>query len=145
VADSFQNKCVSNPKTHAQLSTTLALLTTFKVFESIMLLNDLLAIVGIALSSSRQLKLLGVLILSIGVMVLYVAIRIRIDVKLFERWDSLDAVALDEALTNLNNKHQVGRALDARLAGSHKLFKRGLWMLLLQSILLILFVWYFKW
>ena len=145
MANSSQTKCINEPKTHAQLSVTFALLDAFKLIEIVMLLNNLFAIIGIALSHSIQLKWLGVLVFSIGMIALYIAIRIRIDVKLFERWDSLDVIALDEVLANLNNTHQADRSIDARLAASHSLFKRGLWMTLLQSILLMLFVWYFKW
>jgi hypothetical protein len=80
------------------------------------------------------------LVLAVGLLVIVVAIRIRIDIKLFSHWDSLDIAKLDEVLMMLNPKHQAGRALDARILGSYSLFKQGVMMMLVQSILLIIII-----
>ena len=144
MADSFKTEVINKPKAHAQLNTVLALLKSFKLVECITLLNNCLALVGIALLFTERLKLLGLLVLATGLIVMYFAIRIRIDITLFERWDSLDVVALDEVLAKLNPKHQIGRTLEVRLIGSYRLFKQGLLVMLVQSALLILLVWFFE-
>lgn len=130
------------PKSHTQLVTTLALLKAFKLIELLAIVNNLLAIVLIALSFSWTLKLLGAIVFSVGVLVMYFAIRIRVDVNLFAHWDSLDITELDEVLTMLNPAHQAGRTLTLRMLGSYRLFRRGAVMFAGQSIMLIFLVYF---
>ena len=84
------------------------------------------------------LKLLMVLVMSVGLLVFYFAIRIRIDIALFERWDTLDIVAVDDALAKANAKHRSGKTLEARLHGAYKLFQYGLLWVFMQFFLLMI-------
>ncbi len=130
------------PKPHAQLVTVLALLKSFKLIELLVIVNNLLAIIFMALSVSWQLKLVGALVIGIGLLVMYYAIRIRIDIQLFIHWDSLDKDELDVALMMFNPAHQSGRTLALRLLGSYGLFKQGAVIFAGQSILLIFLVYF---
>jgi hypothetical protein len=129
-------------KSHAELVTMLALLKAFKLIELLVIVNNLLAITFIALSFSWQLKLLGVLVFGLGMLVMYFAIRIRVDINLFTHWDSIDIASLDEVLMSLNPTHSSGRTLTSRVLGSYKLFKQGATMWIAQSILLAFLVYF---
>lgn len=131
----------TKPKVHAKLSVILSLLKAFKLAELLALANNLLAIVTFMYSPVLLLKAMASLILAVGLGVFYFALRIRIDITLFEQWDSFEINALDDALSNINPKHQTGRALEGRLQGSYRLFYRGLVLLLVQFCLLITAVW----
>jgi hypothetical protein len=129
-------------KSHAELVTMLALLKAFKLIELLVIVNNLLAITFIALSFSWQLKLLGVLVFGLGMLVMYFAIRIRVDINLFTHWDSIDIASLDEVLMSLNPTHSSGRTLTSRVLGSYSLFKQGATMWIAQSILLAFLVYF---
>jgi hypothetical protein len=131
----------TKPKVHAKLSVILSLLKAFKLAELLALANNLLAIVTFMYSPELPLKVLAILILAVGLGVFYFALRIRIDITLFEQWDSFEINALDDALSNINPKHQTGRALEGRLQGSYRLFNRGLVLVFVQFCLLITAVW----
>jgi hypothetical protein len=131
----------TKPKVHAKLSVMLSLLKAFKLAELLALANNLLAIVALIYSPVLPLKALASLILAVGLGIFYFALRIRIDITLFERWDSFEISQLDNALSNINSKHQAGRALEERLQGSYRLFYRGLVLLFVQFCLLITAVW----
>ena len=131
----------TKPKAHAKLSVMLSLLKAFKFTELLALANNLLAIVAFINSPVLTLKVLATLILAVGLGVFYFALRIRIDITLFEQWDSFEINALDDALSNINPKHQAGRVLEDRLQGSYKLFNRGLLLVFVQFCLLMTAVW----
>jgi len=133
---------LSKPEAHAKISLALSLLKAFKPVEVFSIVNCMLAIAGVVYSPNLKIKLICTLVILIGLGVLYFAIRIRIDRTLFERWDSLEIAALDEALIGLNPKHQSGRALTTRLEGSYKLFNRGILAILLQFLMLVQMVWF---
>lgn len=136
------NNTIDKPQAHAKLRVMLSLLKAFKLVELLTLLNSLLAIFAIVYSPIFQLKVLASAVLIVGLVIFYYALRVRIDITLFEHWDSLEIGALDDALTNINSKHQSGRALGARLQGSYRLFNQGLSFLIAQFCLLMLAVWY---
>ncbi|MES1986541.1 MAG: hypothetical protein V4440_00660 [Pseudomonadota bacterium] len=129
------------PKIHAKLSVMLSLLKAFKLAEMLALANNLLAIVAFIYSPDLLLKAMASLILAVGLGVFYIALRIRIDITLFERWDSFEINALDDALSNINPKHKTGRTLEERLQGSYRLFNRGLLLVFVQFCLLMTAVW----
>jgi len=131
----------TKPKVHAKLSVLLSLLKAFKLAELLALANNLLAIVAFIYSPDLLLKVMTSLILAVGLGVFYFALRIRIDITLFERWDSFEINALDDALSNINPKNQASRTLDERLQGSYRLFNRGLVLIFIQFCLLIIAVW----
>lgn len=131
----------NKPKVHAKLSVMLALLKAFKLVELLTLANSLLAIVAIVYSLMLPVKALASLMLAVSLGIFYVALRIRIDITLFERWDSFEMDALDDALRKINSKHHTGRTLEARLQGSYSLFKLGLLSILVQFCLLMILVW----
>ena len=131
----------TKPKAHAKLSVMLSLLKAFKFTELLALANNLLAIVAFINSPVLTLKVLATLILAVGLGVFYFALRIRIDITLFEQWDSFEINALDDALSNINPKHKTGRTLEERLQGSYRLFNRGLLLVFVQFCLLITSVW----
>lgn len=131
----------NKPKVHAKLSVMLALLKAFKLVELLTLTNCLLAIVAIVYSLMLPVKALALLMLVVSLGIFYVALRIRIDITLFERWDSFEMDALDDALRKINSKHHTGRTLEARLQGSYSLFKLGLLSILVQFCLLMILVW----
>ena len=129
------------PKVHAKLSVMLALLKAFKLVELLTLTNSLLAIFAILYSHMLPLKVLASLLLIVSLGVFYVALRIRIDITLFERWDRFEMNALDDALNKINSKHQTGRTLEERFKGSYRLFKLGFLLALVQFFLLMIVVW----
>lgn len=131
----------TRPKIHAKLSVMLSLLKAFKLAEMLALANNLLAIVAFIYSPELPLKVLATLILAVGLGVSYFALRIRIDITLFEQWDSFEINALDDALSNINPKHKTGRTLEERLQGSYRLFNRGLLLVFVQFCLLMTAVW----
>ena len=131
----------TKPKVHAKLSVMLSLLKAFKLAELLALANNLPAIVAFIYSPELPFKVLATLILAVGLGVFYFAFRIRIDITLFEQWDSFEINALDDALSNINPKHQAGRALEERLQGSYRLFNRGLLLVFVQFCMLITAVW----
>ena len=131
----------TKPKVHAKLSLILSLFKAFKLVELLALANNLLAIVALIYSPVLPLKVLASLILAVGLGIFYFALRIRIDMTLFERWDSFEISQLDNALSNINPKYQAGRTLDERLQGSYRLFNRGLALVFVQFCLLIIAVW----
>ena len=131
----------TKPKVHAKLSLILSLFKAFKLVELLALANNLLAIVALIYSPVLPLKVLASLILAVGLGIFYFALRIRIDMTLFERWDSFEISQLDNALSNINPKYQAGRTLDERLQGSYRLFNRGLVLVFVQFFLLITVVW----
>jgi len=131
----------TKPKVHAKLSVMLSLLKAFKLAELLALANNLLAIVAVIYSTELPLKAMASLILVVGLGVFYFALRIRIDITLFEQWDSFEINALDDALSNINPKHQTTRTLEARLQGSYRLFNRGLLLVFVQFCLLMTAVW----
>ncbi|MBX9705709.1 MAG: hypothetical protein K5Q00_05590 [Gammaproteobacteria bacterium] len=131
----------TKPKVHAKLSVILSLLKAFKLAELLALANNLLAIVAFIYTPELPLKVLAILILAVGLGVFYFALRIRIDITLFEQWDSFEINALDDAFSNINPNHQTGRALEERLQGSYRLFNRGLVLVFVQFFLLITAVW----
>ena len=131
----------TKPKVHAKLSVMLSLLKAFKLVELLAFANNLLASVTLIYSLVLPLKVLASLILAVGLGIFYFALRIRIDITLFERWDSFEISQLDNALSNINSKHQAGRALEERLQGSYRLFKLGLVLIFIQFCLLIIAVW----
>ena len=131
----------TKPKVHAKLSVMLSLLKAFKLAELLALANNLPAIVAFIYSPELPFKVLATLILAVGLGVIYFAFRIRIDITLFEQWDSFEINALDDALSNINPKHQAGRALEERLQGSYRLFNRGLLLVFVQFCMLITAVW----
>jgi hypothetical protein len=129
---------MANPTAHANISVVLSLLKAFKLAELLALVNHLLAAFAIVNAPTMTLKLLMVLVMSVGLLVFYFAIRIRIDIALFDRWDTLDIAALDDALAKTNAKHQPGKTLEARLHGAYKLFQHGLLWVFLQFFLLMI-------
>ena len=131
----------TRPKVHAKLSVMLSLLKAFKLAELLALANNLPAIVAFIYSPELPFKVLATLILAVGLGVIYFAFRIRIDITLFEQWDSFEINALDDALSNINPKHKTGRTLEERLQGSYRLFNRGLVLLFVQFCLLMTAVW----
>ena len=131
----------TKPKVHAKLSVILSLFKAFKLVELLAFANNLLASVTLIYSLVLPLKVLASLILAVGLGIFYFALRIRIDITLFERWDSFEISQLDNALSNINSKHQAGRALEERLQGSYRLFKLGLVLIFIQFCLLIIAVW----
>ncbi|MDI1360485.1 hypothetical protein [Methylotenera sp.] len=131
----------TKPKVHAKLSVILSLLKAFKLAELLALANNLLAIVTFMYSPVLLLKAMASLILAVGLGIFYFALRIRIDITLFERWDSIEISQLDNVLSNINPKYQAGRTLDERLRGSYRLSNRGLGLLFVQFCLLITAVW----
>jgi len=136
------NNTIDKPQAHAKLSVILSILKAFKLVELLTLVNNLLAIFAIVYSPIFQFKVLASVVLIVGLVIFYYALRIRIEITLFDRWDSLEIGVLDDALANINSKHQSGRTLDARLKGSYRLFNRGLLLLLAQFCLLLLIVWF---
>ena len=132
---------ITKPQLHAKLSVMLSLLKAFKLAELLALVNNILVIFLLIYLPTLQVKLLAVLVFAAGLSVFYFAIRVRIDVALFERWDTLELTQLDDALFSINPKIKANRTLESRLQGSYKLFNRGLLMLLAQFCLLILTVW----
>ena len=131
----------TKPKVHAKLSVMLSLLKAFKLAELLAIASNLLAIVALIYSPVLLLKALASLIIVVSLGIFYFALRIRIDITLFERWDSLEINVLDDALSNINSKHQAGRTLEERLQGSYRLFKLGLVLIFIQFCLLIIAVW----
>ncbi len=129
------------PKVHAKLNVMLSLLKAFKLAELLAMANNLLAIVALIYSPVLPLKALASLILAVGLGIFYFALRIRIDIALFERWDSFEINALDDALSNINPKHKTGRTLEERLQGSYRLFNHGLLLVFVQFCLLMTAVW----
>ena len=132
---------LSKPKVHAKLSVMLSLFKAFKLVEMLTVINCSLAVAITLYSHMQLLKALASLVLVVGLGIFYFALRIRIDITLFERWDSLEINALDDALSKINPKHQSGRTLEERLQGSYKLFKQGLLLVLAQFSLLIAIIW----
>lgn len=131
-----------NATAHANISVTLPLLKAFKLAELLALANHLLAVFAVVNASTMILKLFAVLVMSVGLVVFYFAIRIRIDITLFERWDALDIAALDDALAKTNAKYQSGKTLEARLGGAYKLFQQGLlWVFMQFFLLMIVLFW----
>ena len=131
----------TKPKVHAKLSVILSLFKAFKLVELLAFANNLLASVTLIYSLVLPLKVLASLILAVGLGIFYFALRIRIDITLFERWDSFEISQLDNALSNINSKHKTGRTLEERLQGSYRLFKLGLVLIFIQFCLLIIAVW----
>lgn len=136
------NNAINKPEVHAKLKLVFSLLKAFKLAELLTLANNILAIFAIVYSPTLPIKILASLVLIVGLLVFYYALRVRIDITLFEQWHSLEMAALDDALSNINSKHQAGRTLTARLQGSYKLFNRGLLLLLVQYCLLMLTIWF---
>ena len=136
----FSN-ATNKAKVHTKLSMMLSLLKAFKLAELLTIANNMLALFAIVYAPTVFLKALATLVIVMGLLVFYLAIRIRIDVILFEYWDTLDLLVLDEALANIKPKHQSGRTLEARLQGSYQLFNRGLLLLGAQFCILLLAVW----
>jgi hypothetical protein len=133
------NEALDKPKTHAHISVVFAILKAYKLVELLAGLISLLALVGIMYAPNVSLKLLALLVFCVGLGVFYFALRIRIDIHLFELWDSLDISELDHALLKINANHSAGRTLEARLDASYQLFKRGISLFLVQVILLLIF------
>ena len=129
------------PQTHTKINVMLSILKAFKLAEILTLLNNFIAIYAISHAPVFSIKLSASIMLGLGLIVFYYAIRIRIDVALFELWDSLDMVTLDEALRALNPNHAAGRSLESRLQGSVKLIKRGLLIVFMQYLMLMLAIW----
>lgn len=127
----------------AQLTVMLALLKANILVELLAFLNQLLAAAALFFASNTHVKILAIFSLLVGFVVFYFALRMRIDSSIFARWDKLGAQALDAALKQMNPNYQSGRTLSARLAGTYLLFKRGLYMLILQFGLLIMLAWFF--
>jgi hypothetical protein len=132
---------LSRPKSHAQFSVVLAILKVFRQIALVALVACCLAIAGIVLALSWPIKLLALLVFCLGLGVFYFALRLRIDVTLFERWDSLDIVELDAALLQLRPDFLAGRTLEPRLNASLELFKIGAFLCFLQIILLLIMAW----
>lgn len=134
-----------NPtKTHTQLSVTISVLNAFKLLEWIALACTLLAFASMMLTGAGYLKLLGFLVVTLGLTVFYFAFRLRVDVALFKDWQHLDVGALDDALLKINPQFQVGRTLEARLAASRELFHYGFYLLLLQLCALTVLAWFYE-
>jgi hypothetical protein len=132
---------LDKPKSHAQFSVVLAILKAFRQIALVALVACCLALAGIVLAPTLPIKLLALLVFCLGLSVFYFALRIRIDVTLFERWDSLDIVELDAALLQLRPDFLAGRTLETRLNASLKLFKIGAFLCFLQIILLLIMAW----
>lgn len=132
---------INQPEAHANISLALSALNAFKPAELFSIVNSVLAMIGVVYLPALKVKLICTLVIIIGLGVLYFAMRMRIDRTLFARWDGLDIAALDKALLGMNAKHQSGRTLAARLAGSYKLFNRGILLILLQFLVLVQMVW----
>jgi hypothetical protein len=137
----IQTEQLSQPQSHAQLSVALAILRSFWLIALLALTGCCFAISGMVFAPSWPIKLLGLLVFFLGLGVFYFALRIRIDVTLFERWDSLDIVELDVALSQLRPNFLAGRTLETRLNASLKLFKQGASLCFLQIILLLIMAW----
>ncbi len=127
----------------AQLTVILALLKANVLVELLALLNQLLAAAALVFAQGMHVKILAIFSLLAGFVVFYFALRMRIDSTIFARWDKLEAQALDTVLKQINPNHQADRTLSARLAGAYRLFKRGLYVLILQFGLLITLAWFF--
>lgn len=125
---------------HAKLSVMLSLLKAFKLAELLALANNLVAVIAVLNSHILPIKALALLMLALSLGIFYFALRIRIDITLFEHWDSFDMSALDDALSKVSAKHQTGRPLEKRLQGSYRLFMQGLLLVFVQLSLLVVIV-----
>lgn len=135
---------LNQTKTHAQLSVTISVLNAFKLLEWIALSCTLLAFASMMLTATGHLKIMGFLVVALGLAVFYFAFKVRVDVALFKQWQSLDVAALDDALLKINPQFQVGRSLEARLAASRELFHYGFYLLLLQLCALTVLAWVYE-
>lgn len=134
---------LNKPAVHAQLSVILALLKANKLVELLAILNMALVLVAMAYTQSVLIKGTALFGFIAGLVVFYSSLRIRIDQALFEQWDNLDIQALDVALKQLNARFKEGKTFDHRLAGAYRLFKIGLYGLVLQFIVLLIVAWFF--
>jgi hypothetical protein len=132
---------LSKSKVHTQLSVVLAILCTFWQLAFVALVSCCFAIGSMMLAPSELIKLLGLLVFCFGLGVFYFALRIRIDIALFERWDSLDMAELDRILLQMKPDFIVGRTLENRLNASIKLYKSGVFLCFVQIILLLILSW----
>lgn len=135
---------LNQTKTHAQLSVTISVLNAFKLLEWIALACTLLAFASMMLTSAGYLKLIGFLVVSLGLTVFYFAFKLRVDVAIFKEWQNLEMAALDDALLKINPQFKVGRTLEARLAASRVLFHYGFYLLLLQLCALTVLAWLYE-
>jgi hypothetical protein len=129
---------LTKPKVNAQLNVVLAILKTFLLLAFVALAGCCFAIWSMMLAANGLIKLLGLLVFCSGLGVFYFALRIRIDITLFEHWDSLDMAELDHALLQIKPDFIAGRTLENRLNASIKLFKIGAFLCLVQIILLLI-------
>lgn len=126
---------------NAQLRVMLAVLKTNVLIETLAVLNLLLAMLVVVYLPKWPVKLCATLVIVFGMAVLYFAVRIRIDHALFEKWDTLDTVALDSVLQQINPKHSVGMTLEHRLSGTYYLFQKEIICLLMQMGFLLATLW----
>ena len=135
---------LNQTKTHAQLCVTISVLNAFKLLEWIALACTLLAFASVIMTATSHLKIMGFLVVALGLAVFYFAFKLRVDAALFKQWQSLDVAALDDALLKINPQFQVGRSLEARLAASRALFHYGFYLLLLQLCALTVLAWFYE-
>lgn len=134
---------LSKPTVHAQLSVMLAVFKANRFVELLTGLNFILLLVAMAYAQQALIKGIALLGAFACIAVFYYALRVRIDQALFERWDSLDVQALDAALLKINTRFEAGKTLAQRLAGAYRLFRLGLYGLILQFIVLLSIAWFF--
>lgn len=136
-----ENSQLSKPAVHAQLSVILAIFKANRLIELLAIVNGILLLVTITHAPNLFITGIASFGFVVGLAVFYYALRVRIDQALFERWDSLDMQALDAALMQVNARFKAGKTLNQRLAGAHRLFKMGLYGLILQFIVLLIVAW----
>ena len=125
-----------NPDTQAALALAIARLRSMRAMECFSALLAAAALFGAASGDGLTRILFSGAVLA-AVLTLYSAIRVRIDVALFERWEQLDPAALDQALLALNPNFKLGRTLDSRIKGSLGWWRRGLMGLAMQVALCV--------
>jgi hypothetical protein len=118
-----------------------SLLESFRPLETLVSGAGLAGMIALALTSVITLRLLALGVVVAGGTALYVALRIRIDAKLFKQWNRLVPVELDRVLQRINPKFKSGRSLEARLAGAYALFKAGILLTIIQYVLLVILAW----
>lgn len=125
------------PRIHATLTLTVALLKAFRSLEILLTGIGLIGIASLFFLHGTGLRWLGSAIFLTGLAGLYVAFRIRVDAVLFAQWKTLDSAALDEALQTMRAQFQPGRTLESRLAGAYFLLKLGVGITVFQCVLLL--------
>lgn len=127
----------NNPRIDAELAVAVALLKAFRPLEILLIGISLIGIASTIFWHAEITRWLGVGIFLTGLAGLYAGFRIRIDAALFERWESLDPIALDQVLQRINPQFKPGRTVASRLAGAYFLLKTGIGLTIVQCALLL--------